>query len=96
MKLIIVVYHEQYDSRVKKIVNEELPIPRYTQLDNVTGAGSLSPVEIYRTPGLKQNRMLLIVQADDMIGDIMARFKQLHDELGHGLRAFVLPMEEVV
>lgn len=95
MKLLIVVYHEELERQVMKIVNEELPVPRFTQLDSVIGAGSMSWQQEVSAPVLKRNRLVLIVQDDQMIRDLMGRFRQLRESTG-GLRAFIVPVEEVV
>ena len=95
MKLLMVVYHEELERQVMKIVSEELPVPRFTQLDSVIGAGSLNWQQDAQACTLKRNRLVIIVQDDQMIKDLMGRFRELRESAG-GLRAFVMPVEEVV
>ena len=96
MKTLFVIYDEDLEDKVSAIMQRGMVLARYSRLDDVKGARM---VEIERRTGYaldRRNRLLLAVADEEIIAGIVTELRRLREREGHGLRAFVVPVEDVV
>jgi nitrogen regulatory protein PII len=100
MKLVLIVFNFTYDEAIRAMI-ERLRIPGFTEVHRVFGTGeSGKRFGTHAFPG--HDTMILTVLTEAQVGpllDEIARFKQGLAERGKrhgGIKAFVLPVEQVV
>lgn len=100
MKLVMIVFNFIYDEAIREII-ERLKIPGFTEVPRVFGTGeSGKRFGTHAFPG--QDSMLLTVlpmeQADLLLAEIATFKRGLVDRSKRhaGIKAFVLPVEQVV
>jgi len=97
MRTLFVIYDKTMEQEVRAIIEREMAgIPRFTRIDNVIGARMVEREAAtgYRTD--RRNRMIVAVAEPAVIARITAGLRVLREQKGHGLRAFVVPLEEVI
>jgi nitrogen regulatory protein PII len=95
MKMLMVVYNEVLDDEVMEIL-DEAKVKGYTKTSGVFGCGETSGTHLGTDiwPGL--NNILYIACQDSQLKEMLVKIKELKGKSSHeGIKAFVLPLEEV-
>ena len=95
MKMILISYNVAIDEEVMEAL-KEVGISGYTKLPKVLGDGKTSGprLDSHIWPGA--NSLLSLAVEDDKKDQILAQIMKLRQKLGkEGIKAFVLPLEEV-
>jgi nitrogen regulatory protein PII len=95
MKMVMVVYNEAIDNEVMSAL-ESCGVESFTKWQRVLGKGKLSSPHLDSTiwPGV--NNVCMAVVDDKKISSILAQIRILRQSLGkEGVKAFILPVEEV-
>ncbi len=95
MKMILISYNVAIDEEVMEAL-KEVGISGYTKLPKVLGDGKTSGprLDSHIWPGA--NSLLALAVEDDEKDQILAQVMKLRQKLGkEGIKAFVLPLEEV-
>ena len=96
LRVLTLIYNEEFEPEVIGIIHRQMTIPRYTKVRDVIGArADIQEETDYPLPGVR-NHMLIIVAEHDTIDCLLADLKALRANRGHGLRAFVTPVEQVI
>ena len=98
MKMIFIVYNAVIDEEVMEAL-KEIGVENYTKWDRVLGKGPISGSHFDSDiwPGV--NSMLAIAVEDEKKNEIMDRIRELKSKESlrkAGIRAFVLPLEEMI
>ncbi|MCX5702181.1 MAG: transcriptional regulator [Candidatus Omnitrophica bacterium] len=96
MKLILITYNEAIDDEVSEVLGH-CGLEYYTKWQRVLGKGKLSGSHLGTSVWPGQNNVLAVVCEDDKIKTLLCCIRDLRKKLGkEGIKAFVLPVEEVV
>ena len=97
MRTLFLIYDQTIEHDVRAIIERKMAgIPRYTRVDSVIGARMVQQEAAtgYKTD--RRNRMILAVAEPAVIARIAEELRALRAQKGHGLRAFVVPLLEVI
>ncbi len=96
METLFLIYDEMFEDQIRAIIERGMVIPRYTRVDRVIGARSaVQEAETgYRVD--RRNRMIIAIAESETIYLIVEELRALRHREGHGLRAFVVPVKEVI
>ncbi|MFA5286700.1 MAG: PG0541 family transporter-associated protein [Candidatus Omnitrophota bacterium] len=95
MKMLMIVYNEALDNEVMEIL-ENCVMKNYTKVSQVFGRGASSGTHLGNDiwPGL--NNILYVVCEEAQAKEMLSGVRILKSKVGHeGIKAFVLPVEEV-
>ena len=95
MKLVLISYNLAIDEEVMQAL-KKVEISGYTKLPRVLGKGKTSGphLDSHIWPGA--NSLLILAIEDNKKDQILAQVMKLRQRLGkEGIKAFVLPLEEI-
>jgi len=95
MKMLMIVYNEALDNEVMEIL-ENCVMKNYTKVSQVFGRGASSGTHLGNDiwPGL--NNILYVVCEEAQAKEMLSGVRILKSKVGHeGVKAFVLPIEEI-
>ena len=95
MKMIMLAYNEAIDDEVFDILNN-CALKSYTKLIKTYGSGTVSGTHLGNDiwPGL--NNILYVACSDDEAKRLIARIRDARNTLDkEGIKAFVMPLEEI-
>ena len=95
MKLVLISYNAAIDEEIMGAL-KNVGISGYTKLPRVIGDGKASGphLDSHIWPGA--NSLLVLAVEDDKKDQILAQVMKLRQKLGkEGIKAFVLPLEEI-
>ena len=95
MKMVMVIYNEAMDSEVMEVL-QHCVLNNYTKIPGVFGKGTSSGTHMGDDVWPGKNNILL-VSCDDKAKDrLLSCTGELRKKLGkEGIKAFVMPLEEV-
>ncbi|HQG32107.1 MAG TPA: hypothetical protein PLA83_09275 [Deltaproteobacteria bacterium] len=97
MKMVLVVYSRAADYDVLSTF-KQAGIRGYTKLEKAFGEGTETEPKLHTHTWPGENNMLFIALEDDSalpeVMDLVRRLKKEHPRTG--MKAFVLPMEEII
>ena len=93
METLFIIYDEHFEAQVRAIIERGMGVARYTRIDNVVGARMVQPQGPTSYLADRRNRMILAVAEGPTIAQLVG---ELRAREGHGLRAFVVPVSQVV
>ena len=96
MKALVLVYNAAIESMVSSCM-KECGIESYTKFPRIHGAGrSAGPrLDTHVWPGL--NNALLVVSEDEKLGAMTEKIRDLKARHSReGIKAFILPVEEII
>ncbi len=96
METLFIIYDELFEPHIRAIIERGMVVPRYTRIDNVTGARMVHLQEAARYLTDRRNRMIVAVAEEPTIAQMVADLRALRAREGHGLRAFSVPVNHVV
>jgi nitrogen regulatory protein PII len=95
MKMVMIVYNEALDDEVMEVLGN-CSLQNYTKLTGVFGKGNTSGTHLGNDIWLGRNNLLYIACAETQAQQILSCVRELRKTLGReGLKAFVLPLEEL-
>ena len=97
MQTLFLIYDKTMDNEVRAIIEREMAgIPRYTRIDGVLGARMVQQEAATGYKADRRNRMIVAVAEPAVTARIAEELRALRAQKGHGLRAFVVPLVEVI
>jgi len=95
MKMVFVMYNIAINDEVMEIL-KSVGIKGYTRWERVTGHGKRSGPHLGNHVWPAVNSVLAIAAEDNKKARLIERIKELRKKLGkEGIKAFVLPLEEI-
>lgn len=96
METLFIIYDEHFEAHIRAIIESDMVVPRYTRIDNVIGARMVQLQEETGYLADRRNRMIMVIAEEQVVGKIVNNLRELREREGHGLRAFVVPVSQVV
>jgi len=95
MKMIFIMYNIAINDEVMQIL-KDVGIEDYTRWERATGCGKTSGSHLGNHIWPPVNSVLAVAVEDDKKNRLIERIKELRKKLGkEGIKAFVLPLEEI-
>jgi nitrogen regulatory protein PII len=95
MKMVMIIYNEAIDEEVSGAL-QDCCIEYFTKWQRVLGKGQTSDPHFDTSVWPGVNNVCMTVVDDKKVAPIVAKVKELRNHLGkEGLKAFVLPVEEI-
>jgi len=95
MKMVMIVYNEAVDEEVQQTL-ESCCIEHFTKWQRVLGKGGVSEPHLDSSVWPGVNNVCMTVVEDFKVKTILLKVKELRVKLGkEGIKAFVLPVEEI-
>jgi len=95
VKLVIICYNVAIHEEALEIL-KEVGIQSYTRFEEVQGVGKLSGPHLGTHIWPAVNSVMIIALEDEKKDKLIERIKELRKKLGkEGVKAFVLPLEEI-
>ena len=95
MKMVMISYNEALEGDVMEKL-QAAGIESYTQWTKVRGKGKTAEPHLGSTVWPKYNTVIMAAIDDDMLPALLAGVRELRKKLGReGIKAFVLPLEQV-
>ena len=94
-KMVMIAYNEAVDSEVMEVL-ANCGLQNYTKIMGTFGRGSTSGTHLGNDIWPGRNNILYIACEESRVKQLLSCIKELRQELGkEGIKAFVLPVEEV-
>ena len=95
MKMLMVIYNEAIDEEVMEILGK-CSMKNYTKITNVYGRGSSSGTHLGNDVWPGKNNLLYAACENAQAKNMLSCIRELRKTLAHeGIKAFLLPLEEV-
>lgn len=95
MKMIMISYNEAVELEVMEVL-ERCALKNYTKIDGVFGRGRTSGTHMGNDVWPGRNNLLYAACEDEQARQLILCVRQLRKDLGkEGVKAFVLPLEEI-
>jgi len=95
MKMVMISYNEAIDSEVMEVL-ANCGLQNYTKIMGIFGKGTTSGTHLGNDIWPGRNNILYIACEEKQANQILSCIKELRKKLGkEGIKAFVLPVEEV-
>jgi len=95
VKLVIICYNVAIHEEVLEVL-EELEIKSYTRFKEAQGVGKLSGPHLGDHIWPAINSVLIVALEEDKKDKLIEQIRELRKKLGkEGVKAFVLPLEEI-
>ncbi len=95
MKMVMIAYNEAIDAEVMEVL-ANCGLQNYTKIMGIFGRGSTSGTHLGNDIWPGRNNILYIACEEKQAQQILSCIKELRKKLGkEGIKAFVLPVEEV-
>lgn len=96
METLFVIYDVQFEAEIAAIIERDMVVSRYSRLDNVVGARMAAQEARSGYLSDRRNRMIIAVAEPETVARIVEGLRALRARKGHGLRAFVVPVSQVI
>ena len=95
MRALTLIYHEDMEVDITVIIEQKMPVARYTKIRDVIGARTEAIREMdYTSDG--RNNLLIIVATEEIILELAQALRALRQRKGHGLRGYITPVEGLI
>jgi len=95
MKFVMICYNEAIDDEVTELL-EQANVEGYTKWTKVLGKGRTSGPHLFSHIWPKANNALFTVLPEEIAADIFEQVRKLKTQVAReGLKAFMLPIEEI-
>ena len=95
MKILLIIHNVAIGDEVMEFLKEE-GIKSYTCWQRVTGKGKISGPHLDSHIWPATNSVLMIATGDDSKDKLIKKIKGMRKKIGkEGIKAFVLPLEEI-
>ncbi len=96
MKMVFIMYNIAINDEVMEII-KKAGIEDYTRWERVTGIGKTSGLHMGTHVWPTVNSVLAVAVEDDKKDKLIEQIKEARKKLGkEGIKAFVLPLEEMI
>jgi hypothetical protein len=96
METLVVIYDEAFQAEISAVVERGMVVPRYTRIDDVIGARMAEREAQSGYLADRRNRIILVVAEPPTIARMLSDLRALRNQKRRGIRAFVVPVSEVV
>ncbi|MDD5347375.1 MAG: hypothetical protein PHT59_02030 [Candidatus Omnitrophica bacterium] len=94
-KMVFISYNEAIEDEVLETLNTCV-VKNYTKIPGVFGRGTTSGTHLGNDIWPGRNNLLLVVSDPQHVAQLVGSVKNLRKKLGkEGIKAFVLPVEEI-
>jgi nitrogen regulatory protein PII len=95
MKMVMIIYNEAIDEEIMDSL-QSCCIEYFTKWRRVLGKGQASEPHLDTSVWPGVNNVCMMVVDDEKVAPIVSKVKELRKNLGkEGIKAFVLPVEEI-
>jgi len=95
-KMVFISYNEAIDAEVMDLLRQTCAADNYTKIDGAFGKGAASGTHMGDDIWPGKNNLLFVGCSAEEAKKIISAVKKLRESLGkEGVKAFVLPVEEV-
>ncbi len=95
LKMVIIAYNEAIDMEVMEMM-EKCNLNNYTKVMGVFGRGETSGTHLGNDIWPGRNNLLYVATPENAAKQLISAVKELRVKLGkEGIKAFVLPIEEI-
>lgn len=95
IKMVMIAYNEAIDAEVMEVL-ENCGLKNYTKITAVYGRGTTSGTHLGNDIWPGRNNILYVACEEKQAKQILSCVRELRKKLGYeGIKAFVLPVEEV-
>ena len=95
MKMVMIAYNEAIDAEVMEVL-ANCGLQNYTKILATFGKGTTSGTHLGNDIWPGRNNILYIACEEKQIGQLLSLVRELREKIGReGIKAFVLPVEEV-
>jgi len=95
MKMVMIAYNEAIDAEVMEVL-ENCGVENYTKIMSAFGKGITSGIHLGNDIWPGKNNILYVACEEQEAQQILACVRELRKNLGkEGIKAFLLPLEEV-
>lgn len=95
MKMVMVVYNEAIDIEVMELL-ESCALKGYTQIKSVYGCGRASGTHLGNDIWPGRNNLLYLACEEKEARQFLSCVRELRKKIGkEGIKAFILPLEEI-
>lgn len=95
MKMVVVTYNEAIDAEVMEVL-ADCGLENYTKIMGIFGRGSASGTHLGNDIWPGRNNILYIACEEKQAEQLLSCVKELRKKLAkEGIKAFVLPVEEI-
>ena len=95
MKLIIICYNVAIHQEVMEVL-KEIGVKSYTRFERAQGVGDLAGPHLGTNVWPAVNSVMIIALEDEKKDKLIEKIRELRKNLGkEGVKAFVLPVEEI-
>ncbi len=96
MKMVMIIYNEAIDEEILESL-QACCIEYFTKWQRVLGKGQASEPHLGNNVWPGVNNVCIAVVDDKKVPPILSKIKELRQNLGkEGIKAFVLPVEEII
>ncbi|MHB9130757.1 MAG: hypothetical protein ACYDBB_06665 [Armatimonadota bacterium] len=95
MCVLTLIYHEDFEQHINRIIQREMLVARYTKIREVVGARTDTLEESDYEPS-GSNHMLMLVAEHTVIQLLSQQLKELRQTEGHGLRGYITPVIDMI
>jgi len=94
-KLVMIVYNEAIEMEVMELLSH-CGLDSYTKIKGTFGKGKTSGAHLGNDIWPGRNDILYVACSENQAKELFSYVKELRKKLGHeGLKAFILPVEEI-
>jgi nitrogen regulatory protein PII len=94
-KMVMIIYNEALDSDIAAAL-EKCALKNYTKITGTFGRGTTSGTHLGNDIWPGRNNILYLACEEKQTGQVLSCIRELRKRVGHeGLKAFVLPIEEI-
>ena len=95
LKMVIIAYNEAIDMEVMEMM-EKCNLKNYTKVMGVFGRGEISGTHLGNDIWPGRNNLLYVATPENAAKQLASAVKELRVKLGkEGIKAFILPVEEI-
>jgi len=95
LKMVIIAYNEAIDLEVMEMM-EKCNLKNYTKVMGVFGRGEISGTHLGNDIWPGRNNLLYVATPENAAKQLASAVKELRVKLGkEGIKAFILPVEEI-
>jgi hypothetical protein len=96
LKMTMIVYNEAVDDEVMEVLGKCTSLQNFTKVTGVFGKGEVSGTHMGTDVWPGRNNILYVACEDKEARQILSCVRELRKTLGReGVKAFILPLEEV-
>jgi len=95
MKMVMIAYNEAIDDEVMEVL-QHCGLQNYTKIKGVFGKGATSGTHLGNDIWPGRNNILYVACQENEAKQLISCIKELRKKLGkEGIKAFILPIEEI-